>query len=222
MNERGTSCVSSLTNKHNGLPQYGCYRETQVQRQQSQPHYKESEPPAACNCCGLCIINCEVNCCRGCGRGCKDCGLPCRYPTLCCLGSCAPCCLCVESCCCLPCALQANRLLIRQHYQLPPDPCIDACPLGCYNCCLGTLYGCYCCCPSRHSKPSNVHRVNPYTYPSQGGCCLQCARGWSGCCSALCMCWTAGCALAQNTDHLERQGYPLPSVFSPPDIAGMR
>ncbi|AAZ13154.1 hypothetical protein, conserved [Trypanosoma brucei brucei TREU927] len=53
---------------------------------------------------------------------------------------CEPCCLCLESCFCLPCAAHGNRFMVLQHYNLQND-CCDSVIIWCaYLCsCLACL-----------------------------------------------------------------------------------
>ncbi|CCD14225.1 unnamed protein product [Trypanosoma congolense IL3000] len=64
----------------------------------------------------------------------------CCEKTCCVIKKCEPCCLCLETCCCLGCALHGNRFMIREHYGLQNDCCDDI--LMCAGACCGILACC--------------------------------------------------------------------------------
>ncbi|KAG5503454.1 hypothetical protein JKF63_05593 [Porcisia hertigi] len=177
---KGISSPASLVNPRTGLPLMGCYSNCTVDQ--------SGQSPTSAS------LICEE--CRDCG---DSCCLYCAHPTAYSL-ACPLCCMCFEVTFCMPCALWANRLLIRQHYHLTPDTAIDSGALWCYTSCL------------RHCTCTQVYTAATASAPTPNSisCEVQLATTLAACLAAVfCLCPCAPCSLAQQRDQILRLGYPL-------------
>lgn len=218
---QGVSSPSSLVNRGNGLPFDGCYRNTRKTLTNAS-HFSAETPSDTTSCCG-CIMCVDSTCYCDCSQRCCT---TCAHPTACCL-SCPLCCLGCELCCCAPCALLANRLLIRQHYRLAPDPTLDTGAECCYTCCLQCLLCQPCCASGASAVPSHAavqlgKGKSPPVTPSvlaSTSCCGPMAMTIAASLAAVCcLLPCASCAMAQQRDQIERRGYPQYVEISPGNI----
>ncbi|KPA79157.1 hypothetical protein ABB37_05661 [Leptomonas pyrrhocoris] len=220
----GIASPASLVNPRTGLPLEGCYRNIPVSRVKHALSNKTADFTGDYGCCDC--VTCENHTCVwDCGRGCC---LSCTHPTAHCLAF-PLCCLCCELACCMPCALWANRLLIRQHYNLASDPGIDGGAACCYSCCLTC---CTCEAASVVSQHYSVSQQQEHTsrvrstakpagYPPALSCWSQLASSVAACLAAVCcLCPCAACSLAQQRDQMKRLGFPL-VVEVPPEMEMM-
>ncbi|KAG5477765.1 hypothetical protein LSCM1_05063 [Leishmania martiniquensis] len=227
----GVASPASLVNPQTGLPLDGCYSNwTAYRGDRSSARHAASSPPApvGTDCCGC--VTC-VNETDPCDNTC-DCCLYCLHPTAYCL-ACPLCCLCCEVTCCMPCALWANRLLIRQHYHLAPDAAVDGGSVCCYSCCLQC---CTCTCTEAYpstaastathkticgTSTSGASTAAAATSSPSLSCWFQLATSVSACVAAVCcLCPCAACGLAQQRDQVQRRGYPL-VLQVPPEMEMM-
>ncbi|CAC9491694.1 conserved hypothetical protein [Leishmania infantum JPCM5] len=219
----GVASPASLVSPRTGLPLDGCYSNV--------PFYQSGRPSTCCatssapasvgtGCCGC--ISCACDSTRGCC-------LYCAHPTAYCL-TCPLCCLCCEMTCCMPCALWANRLLIRQHYHLVPDTAVDGGAVCCYTCCVQC---CTCLCTRAHAPTMASAAIDKRisgtatpaastaeaaASPTSLSCWFQLSTTVAACLAAVCcLCPCAACGLAQQRDQIQRLGYPL-VVDVPPEI----
>ncbi|TPP44915.1 hypothetical protein CGC20_11965 [Leishmania donovani] len=116
-------------------------------------------------------------------------------PSTCCATSSAP----ASMTCCMPCALWANRLLIRQHYHLVPDTAVDGGAVCCYTCCVQC---CTCLCTRAHAPTMASAAIDKRI---SGMPRLQQAR------------LRLPHHRPQQRDQIQRLGYPL-VVDVPPEI----
>lgn len=217
----GVASPASLVNPRTGLPFEGCYHNTTLSRGGAD----SLDSASGIGCCD-CVTCVDSTCVFDLSRGCC---LSCSHPTAHCL-ACPLCCLCCELTFCMPCALWANRLLIRQHYNLAPDPAIDSGAACCYSCCL---HCCTCHAIFVVSQPhTTLGQQQPRTSSSSRtrsaakstesapalSCWSQMATSVAACLAAVCcLCPCAACSLAQQRDQMERLGFPL-VVEAPPEM----
>jgi hypothetical protein len=213
----GVASPSSLVNPRTGLPLEGCYHNIAASRGKRAASEKGDDAVDGGTGCCDCVTCVDGTLVWDCNRGCC---LSCIHPTAHCL-SCPRCCLCCELTFCMPCALWANRLLIRQHYNLAPDPAIDGGAACCYSCCL------QCCTCQAISVVSQHHssRVRSArkreAHAATLSCWPQLAASVAACLAAVCcLCPCAACSLAQQRDQMERLGFPL-VVEVPPEMEMM-
>lgn len=216
----GVSSVGSITNVVNGLPQYGSYHSVKQPRrgpgERGLPADGQSLPPHSGSCClgCCCYYTPETNTCTLDSH--RSCCLYWRHPTACCLAGCCPfCCLCAEVCCCMPCAALGNRVLIRRHYGLAPDPTLDD-PVACLYCC------CVTCLTGKDLEARRPAYADGTLAHERASCWQTVVRSLASCLAATCCLWPClCCSLAQQRDMMERRGYPQLSAFRPSDITGM-
>ncbi|KPI86037.1 hypothetical protein ABL78_4906 [Leptomonas seymouri] len=216
----GIASPASLVNPRTGLPLEGCYRNMEAGCSKKHASDGGAGLTGGTSCCSCitfvdstCVLNCDCRCC-----------LNCIHPTAHCL-ACPLCCLLCELTFCVPCALWANRLLIRQHYNLGPDPAIDDGAACCYACCLG-------CCTCHTASVASQRRLllQPQqtrhnrlaaksAEPSPSlSCWSELATSVAACLAAVCcLCPCAACSLAQQRDQMRRLGFPL-VVKVPPEM----
>ncbi|CBZ27440.1 conserved hypothetical protein [Leishmania mexicana MHOM/GT/2001/U1103] len=219
----GVASPASLVNPRTGLPLDGCYSNVSF--------YQGERPPACCatssasalvgtgSCgCSSCVCDSTRGCC-----------LYCSHPTAYCL-ACPLCCLCCEMTFCMPCALWANRLLIRQHYHLVSDTAVDGGAVCCYTYCVQC---CTCLCTRKHAPTMvsaaidkriggiampGASTAEAAASPTSFSCWYQLSTTVAACLAAVCcLCPCAACGLAQQRDQIRRLGYPL-VVDVPPEI----
>ncbi|KAG5500758.1 hypothetical protein JIQ42_04783 [Leishmania sp. Namibia] len=228
---KGVASPASLVSPQTGLPLDGCYSNWTAYRgdRPSARHATWSSSASVGTGCCDCVTCDDTpdafdNSC--------DCRLYCVHPTACCL-ACPLCCLCCEVTYCMPCALWANRLLIRQHYHLTPDTAVDGGAVCCYTCCLQC---CTCTCTEAYPSPTASAATRKClhgtatraaitaaaaTSPPSLSCWFQLSTSVAACLAAVCcLCPCATCGLAQQRDQIQRLGYPL-VVEVPPEMEMM-
>lgn len=221
VSSRGITSIAAVTNPANGLSQYGCYSPHAVPPLEGTGKTADStaieDPKWDLGCCqvfcedGVGVIKCGWSppacCCDS--KGCSCSWV--RHPTGCCL-ACPHFCLVMEVCCCMPCALLANRLLMRQHYHLQVDPMGDVATGCCFRYCMNCLMARS---VAKTSDPALASSEPPSSW-------LTFARSVATCCAATsCLCCVSGCVLAQQRDLREQKGFPLLSSINIPRVSGM-